>query len=594
MKTLTIWQCEWELLKDKNPQLKQFEIDHIRPMRRLSIREAYTSAPCETFCTYFDCTVEKDYEIMAADVISLYPFAMLNGYYPTDKPEYLVGKSFFPEKLSFENGRMKYYKDDIEGVCLVTVFPPSNLIYPFLIMNINNKKIGALCKKCAEEQSLNLCSHTQGLSLELQNFYSKIFQFSLLFRQISVLAFFHELCFKNLKLKFLMINILDEKSYTTSLCIPDIIYMKELGYTFEFHEIFIYRKREKLYEKHIKSLARSKIKYSCLPNSVTLAQKQEICDKVNEKMNFNNPLAPNDLTPNPLKRQLYKNLINHLYGIPAISTQKYLTTKFVSSNEELQKVLRTLNRRGPNGEILELRKIHPIGNMIRIVHDNRSKGFKSQRTCVILSAYTSSYARIFIHKMMMKLHQRNCRLLYMDCDSFYYAKKLDSESPLDFGSAFGDFRNLFEEYKIVSLASLGPKSLSLQIIREKDGEEFSKHKMSGFQYTQCLPNGCLLQHCDYLESLRAAMDNEIKPIQVFQRQKTVGKDLRIKVKSVKKSFGTSLRLKRVLLKNTHETVPFGFLSFYTVFCLTYMHFNSMAHENRAHNHYYTFTSSDVT
>lgn len=330
----------------------------------------------------------------------------------------------------------------------------------------------------------------------------------------------------------------------------------EIGYTFEFHELFIYKKSEKIYEKHIKALAYSKIKYSDLPDNLSFSQKQELCDKINEEMNFENQkLTPEDLVPNPAKRKLYKSLLNQLFGQPAINPKKYLKTKFVANNEELQNLLKTLKRKGPNGHFEALKKIEPIGSMVKIVLENGTKDSKSQRTCVILSAYTASYARIYVHKIMRNLENDHCRLLYVDCDSFYFGEMCGSSPQLPVGHAFGQFRNLYPGHKLLSLASLGPKSLSLQIKREEDGAEISDHKISGFKFTQPLPSG--LKHSDYVNTVKAVMDHAIKPIKVSQKQKSV-KKLRIQLKPCNKTLGKKLGLKRVLKMN-HETYPFGYV-----------------------------------
>ena len=188
VKTAVIWECQFEQLKKKYPVLSEFEIHKIRPLTRCSIRDAFVSSPCDTFCTYFDTHLENEYEIKAVDIISLYPYVMMKGYYPTETPQYLVGNEFSPENISFENNlRFHYCDEPVDGVCLVTFHPPRSSLYPFLQMNIKNKKVAALCRKCAEDQSSNQCTHTQGTFLSLQFCLKITLKLAILYLNLAVL-----------------------------------------------------------------------------------------------------------------------------------------------------------------------------------------------------------------------------------------------------------------------------------------------------------------------------------------------------------------------------------------------------------------------
>ena len=73
----------------------------------------------------------------------------------------IIGKRL--ESIRLKDEHYTYYLDDapLFGLMFVRILPPKKLNYPFLPMETKDGRIvSALCKKCADEQMIQVCQHT--------------------------------------------------------------------------------------------------------------------------------------------------------------------------------------------------------------------------------------------------------------------------------------------------------------------------------------------------------------------------------------------------------------------------------------------------
>lgn len=171
---------------------------------------------------------------------------------------------------------------------------------------------------------------------------------------------------------------------------------------------------------------------------------------------------------------------------------------------------------------------------------------------LFLAAYTSAFARIYSFEAMEKIQESSAKMLYIDCDCYVFAHKKGSAVPLKQGYSFGQVREVYPGSRIVSVASLGPKSLSVQMI--KDNEEIDEIHCSGINFKQHLPMGSLTtKHSDYVRALQGILQHKISPIKIPQKRKGIQKSQRF----CEITIGKHLNIKRQMCANSYETVPFG-------------------------------------
>ncbi|XP_034236331.1 uncharacterized protein LOC117642355 [Thrips palmi] len=150
------WECDWN--EDlKTPEVKAYFEAH--PTTRsppLDLRKALCGGRTSALRCYHKVDLTKGEKIKMADVVSEYPNANLRGCYPLDHPSiYLEGDPQMPPV------------DTWNGIVKCTVLPPRDLYLPVLPYKCNGKLMFPLCRTCVENESPDLCQHTNPLDRQL-------------------------------------------------------------------------------------------------------------------------------------------------------------------------------------------------------------------------------------------------------------------------------------------------------------------------------------------------------------------------------------------------------------------------------------------
>ena len=106
----------------------------------------------------------------------------------------------------------------------------------------------------------------------------------------------------------------------------------------------------------------------------------------------------------------------------------------------------------------EIKHVSTIGHDLAHVKVKKRQGFEkfSRRTNVILGAFVTAYARIFMHKNLQKIAEASQIGLYSDTDSFIIARKTADPTPLEVDQAvFGKFKHEKKPQSIKYFYSLG-------------------------------------------------------------------------------------------------------------------------------------------
>ena len=171
-------------------------------------------------------------------------------------------------------------------------------------------------------------------------------------------------------------------------------------------------------------------------------------------MDFTSPLilTPQNVMPNPIKRNFYKLLCNALFGKLEERHDKNKVI-FASSNSEIESIYLS-------DKIIEdfyiindsLCELYVKPNLLKLKPNRKSNCY--------LGAQVTAYARQTIHENALKIHNLNYKIFQVNCDSLLFSMPVNNEIPFEISHAVGDFK--FElNGEIQSYYSLGSKSYSI-------------------------------------------------------------------------------------------------------------------------------------
>ncbi len=202
---------------------------------------------------------------------------------------------------------------------------------------------------------------------------------------------------------------------------------------------------------------------------------KRLLQDINDTMKFTNTnleLRPNDIQENEVVRQHIKLLLNSALG-KLNQKQHYIRNSFVKSAEEMEKLFEEKRDKiiGFNDDHEDICQVFYEGN-------NSILNRKRNPTCL---AFITAKARIFLHKRILDLAEKNFLPFYVDTDSILFAGNSKKHlCPLKFGHAFGDFKHeLGENTTITSFNCMGRKNFSLIYNENGGGEEKRLTKICG-------------------------------------------------------------------------------------------------------------------
>ena len=140
---IELWEHDFDRECVENEDLKKF-LKAYEFCESLDPRACLFGGRTNALILYYLCKPHE--KIFYYDFCSLYPYVMKYGIYPYGHP-IIISENFDYSKQYF-------------GVIKCRILPPEGLYLPVLPLNINNKLIFTLCRKCAEEGNKELeCNH---------------------------------------------------------------------------------------------------------------------------------------------------------------------------------------------------------------------------------------------------------------------------------------------------------------------------------------------------------------------------------------------------------------------------------------------------
>ena len=524
-----LYQCELEaILKGGQPPpnlptaLQNLHIDYnsfiksptMRPFEKMVIRDAFTSGLCETYCLNF---VEKEDMICHIyDMASQFPHVGIK--YPMPRGRYyrLIGDEICQEDVTYERDScdryvMLYKNQPVMGIVQCMVFPPTDLLYPFLYTQINDNSIGTLCRQCAADcvQS-KTCDH----SLQERAFCSTYTSSELAYSQIS------------------------------------------LGYKFHIFEMIVYEESSYFLRPYLTLLAYEKLRHCRYPPDVKTAQEQaQYCADLNTKMQFNEviqkTLTPADIKPNEEQRQFFKNCLNQFIGVFGTNVLKNDRVEFLRSYDVLAKYMKddTVTIMQPRTETVL---------QVMLENDPKKMKKKNRNTNVTISCFITGTARILIHQKMMEVHALGGLILRVSTDSLFFALDKHKEAPFVISEAFGCYKKVYS--KVRGVSQMGTRTLSV-LYEDDQGEQKEKYVMSGIS----LYDSHEISHKDFKEATDKLIKENVVDFGYFKmHQVRVNKGLKKKeVECIRRQqtvFSANLFKRRQILSHTenYQTLPYGF------------------------------------
>ena len=421
-----IWECQIREKMKNDLNFSNFLSTYYNwaPLERLIPRKCFRGAYVDTYLLKWSKIANLSDKCYHLDVNGLYGFISMKNEFMIGKYEVLMGHNLTRLTISSNN----FFVDGelVMGAAQVSIIPPQNLKFPFLMYRAQNgQTFNTLCKLCCENFKTK-CTHTD--------------------QQRTLIG-----CY-----------MLSELSYALQLNYV-------LVHIFECH---VYKQKAPILTNFVKILTSFKTRHSNLFQTKPLSWSIEsYCEYLSNKMELDGALkiTPENASNNSSKRLFYKLAQNSFFGkfgqksnpkqTLFITDQSQIDT-LISGNENIHDIFLV----NENLCIAEVEK------NLKLLAPNRSGN------CYIASQITA-FSREFIHRAILSVDAiPQSKIILVDCDSLMFTLPETTVPPFMVSDAVGDFKNETDG-KILSFFSLGPKNYL--ITSEKDNEIQVKRKLSG-------------------------------------------------------------------------------------------------------------------
>jgi G:T-mismatch repair DNA endonuclease (very short patch repair protein) len=507
-----MWECVYQSQKQNSELFNYFKqnIYKPHPLFRLCPRTAIRGAFLDVFALKWTKSENPSENFFAYDINGLYSYCAINFSYMIGRYEVLMGKDL--NVIEIRDSNFYINNNLIYGTMLVTILPPQNLKFPYLLYRLKNgKTVNTLCVKCAE--SIN-----------------------------EVVYSVKTKCKHNAT----------ERQITSSYYISEISYALKLGYTLiSIHECHCYKEAAFLFEEFIKKLNCLKIQNSdCLKHFETADEKRSYLKFLNEEMNLKAPfnLTIENVKPNKQKKNFFKLMSNALYGK---LEQKSNQTKtiYVTSQRDLEKTYFSEN-------IVE--EIIPLNeNVCQLeLKTDELKLKPNLKTNCYLGGQITAYARMVIYKYLTDVVNANGFVYYIDTDCIFFSLPKHCVNPLPISDAVGHFKEVYSN--IESFYALGPKNYVVSFKENNVVKSITKIRGISLSSFHLLNEVTTKDFDDFMNTF---LNNVMKEKQINQiRSKRFKSSNLIKTNLELLTFSNDISSKRLIVKDHCKlsTVPYGY------------------------------------
>jgi hypothetical protein len=499
------WECQYKQERETN-MIQSFLKDEFKfhPLIRLRPRSCVRGAFFDVYSLKWSKDLFPNEKMYFFDVNGLYSSCAINYKYMVGKYHIAIGSAV--KNITFVNNKCFFKGEQIMGSMLVTIIPPKDLLYPFLLYRCKNgKTINTLCSKCCESVSKS-CNHSD-----------------------------------------------IDRALTASYMISEIEFALELNYkVVQIHECHYYLSSDYILKDFIQILNYFKTKHSdCLKNLPSKSEKINYCNFLNRTMKLNEPftLKPAEMQANQSKKTFFKLMANSLFG-KLEQKQNKSKTLYVSNQNELEKIFFSENK------IDDIFCLTDDICQVQITPNEFTLRANRKSNCYI-GAQVTAYARQTIYQHIQTLLQHSATIYQVDCDSIIFTLRDNVTTiPLNVSDAVGHFKNEIKG-EIVSFYSLGPKNYSLSFCYDNNYETISK--VCGLSISNSLQKDLLNdQLFDFY--LYQFLNHKVEKLSITQ-QRTKCDFKRFKVNSVLENviFSNNLSKRRYVIKSKNFlTFPYGF------------------------------------
>ncbi len=500
---------QWECIYRKERQTEYVKIFlerefKIHPLIRLRPRSCVRGAFFDTYALRWSKKLFPEEKMYFIDVNGLYSFCAIKYKYMTGKYYVAIGKDI--NNISLINKQFCYKNTPIMGSMLVTIVPPKDLFFPFLLYRTKNgKTLNTLCSKCCETEC-KVCNHND-----------------------------------------------NDRAITACYMISEIEFALELNYKLiSIHECHYYESFDYILKDFVQILNFFKTQNSdCLKFCKTKNDKINYCKFLNTEMDNQKPyfLTPSNISFNKPQRTFFKVMANALFG-KLEQKNNQTKTLFVSNQSDLEAIFFSEN------QIDDIFCINE--NICQVqVSANELKLKPNRKSNCYIGAQVTAYARATIYSHIQTLLQNSAKIYRVDCDSIIFALEKTQKIPIILSEAVGHFK-LEIEGEIESFYSLGPKNYSLTFKTKNDQYE-TICKVSGLSISNSLQKDILNDQL-YEFYLSQFLKDQKESIFVTQ-QRTTGNFKKLKVSSHIENivFSNNLSQRRFVSHSlNYVTFPFGY------------------------------------
>jgi len=497
-----IWEHTINEMKQTDTDFISF-LDHVyikRPLKTLIPRDCYRGGYHDTYFLKWSSNLCLDDNLHFLDFNSLFSFVSIKNKFMFGPYSIFMGQSL--SNIKIINHKFFLNDEQVMGSIFLTILPPNDLLYPFLMYKAKNGTVyNPLCSTCTEKKQKSLCQHSE-----------------------------------------------NERAITGCYLLSEIEYALTLGYKIlHIYECHIYTQFDYILKDFVEPLAFFKTAASnCFENLKSKKQKNDYCSYLNQKMNFNTnfQFTLKNIKPNVSKRYFYKLAQNTFFGKFGQRTDTSKTV-YCTSQEEIETTLSEHSKISDAFIISE--------DLCAVQYDQLLSKIKpSLKTNMYISAQITAFAREVMHKILMDMETQKIKVIQINCDSLIFALPKDKPCPLTVSHAIGDFKYELEG-QILNYFAVGSKNYII-VFKNTENEIKTLNRISGLSLKAEQIN---------VETYRTFISNLEKDIECAisvpnRKRKIDWRKLNIEITSQQFKISNRFPLRRIFSNNTLITLPFGF------------------------------------
>ena len=397
---VTIWECQWNALKQSDPNVHDF-VASLNLQDPLNPQDAFLGGRTNAVKLYHRADATLSEEIRYYDYTSLYPWVNKYGKYPVGHLEFI----YEPDTTDL----LPYF-----GLAKVMILPPTELYHPVLPYRTGNKLTFPLCRVCIEsdlDQPIHnktwLCHHKD-----------------------------------------------DQRTLTGTWCTPELDKAMEGGYTvLAIHEVWHFaEQQEGLFKDYVNTRLKIKTEASGWPKGCDTEERRQTYIENFRTHEGVVDLEYHKIKHNPGLRSLAKMMLNSMWGKFGQRPNKTQVKEFIDPPALTQFL---------DSDQHDIRYVSPLSEERVDVHFKMEQNCESlsPHLNIFVAAFTTCWARLRLYEALELLGER---VLYFDTDSVVYLHTPNQPDPV-LGDNLGDFKDeLDSQDHIVEFRSGGPKNCGYQ------------------------------------------------------------------------------------------------------------------------------------